>query len=242
MSTSLRGNGFRIAIVEHQRLFAEALQVALERDGYTTLRVDPSETRGAMSQAVAAVHQFRADTALVNIDSRAQQEGAGLISSLAQSGTAVVVVTGCTDRRWWGACLYLGAVTVLSKQQPLAEVMATLHRVCRGLPVLARPERERLVRIWQEQRLEQEELRARLARLSTRERDVLAQLALGRTVSEIAASRTVAPSTVRTQVKAILAKLEVSSQLAAVGIVHSLGWGRAVAEEIPRDPAGPHHP
>ena len=31
-------------------------------------------------------------------------------------------------------------------------------------------------------------------------------------------------STVRTQVKSILAKLQVSSQLTAVGLAHELGW------------------
>jgi DNA-binding NarL/FixJ family response regulator len=34
----------------------------------------------------------------------------------------------------------------------------------------------------------------------------------------------VAEATVRTQVKSILAKLEVSSQLAAVGLAHRVGW------------------
>ena len=33
-----------------------------------------------------------------------------------------------------------------------------------------------------------------------------------------------AEATVRTQVKSILAKLEVTSQLAAVGLAHRVGW------------------
>ncbi len=46
----------------------------------------------------------------------------------------------------------------------------------------------------------------------------------GRTVREIANLSVVSEATVRTQVKSILAKLEVSSQLAAVGLAHSIGW------------------
>ena len=46
----------------------------------------------------------------------------------------------------------------------------------------------------------------------------------GRTVREIANLSVVSEATVRTQVKSILAKLEVSSQLAAVGLAHSVGW------------------
>lgn len=46
----------------------------------------------------------------------------------------------------------------------------------------------------------------------------------GRTVREIAIDGVVSEATVRTQVKAILAKLEVTSQLAAVGLAHRVGW------------------
>ena len=50
------------------------------------------------------------------------------------------------------------------------------------------------------------------------------------TVRAIAQDSVVSEATVRTQVKSILGKLEVSSQLAAVGLAHRMGWhgGRAV--------------
>ena len=67
-------------------------------------------------------------------------------------------------------------------------------------------------------------MQARLDLLTTREREVLAHLMLGRTVREIAARSVVSEATVRTQVKSILAKLEVTSQLAAVGLAHHVGW------------------
>jgi DNA-binding NarL/FixJ family response regulator len=57
-----------------------------------------------------------------------------------------------------------------------------------------------------------------------REREVLAHLMKGRTVREIAVSGVVSEATVRTQVKAILAKLDVTSQIAAVGLAHQVGW------------------
>jgi hypothetical protein len=46
----------------------------------------------------------------------------------------------------------------------------------------------------------------------------------GQQVSEIARSRFVSESTVRTQVKSVLAKLQVRSQLSAVGLAHAVGW------------------
>lgn len=46
----------------------------------------------------------------------------------------------------------------------------------------------------------------------------------GAQVREIARESVVSEATVRTQVKAILAKLELSSQLAAVGAAYRVGW------------------
>jgi DNA-binding NarL/FixJ family response regulator len=43
-------------------------------------------------------------------------------------------------------------------------------------------------------------------------------------VREVARHSNTAEATVRTQVKSILGKLEVSSQLAAVGLAYQVGW------------------
>jgi len=51
----------------------------------------------------------------------------------------------------------------------------------------------------------------------------------GRPVREIAQRSYVSEATVRTQVKSILAKLEVTSQLAAVGAAHETDWRPPVA-------------
>ena len=57
-----------------------------------------------------------------------------------------------------------------------------------------------------------------------RETEVLGHLMKGRAVRQIAERGAVSEATVRTQVKSILAKLEVTSQLAAVGVAHRVGW------------------
>jgi DNA-binding NarL/FixJ family response regulator len=60
--------------------------------------------------------------------------------------------------------------------------------------------------------------------LSRREREVLGELMTGATVTDIARSAYVSEATVRTQVKSIRTKLDVSSQLAAVGIAIRAHW------------------
>ena len=117
-----------------------------------------------------------------------------------------------------------GARKVLSKSQPLRDILATVRRIIAGLPVMDREEREELLTEWARQRVEAQGLRERLDQLTVRESEVLGHLMKGRAVREIAGLSVVSEATVRTQVKSILAKLEVSSQLAAVGMAHEIGW------------------
>ena len=102
--------------------------------------------------------------------------------------------------------------------------MSVVRKLHLGLPVMDHEEREQLLRTWHEQRSHEQVVRRRLALLTAREREVLGHLMEGRQVREISRARFVSDATVRTQVKAILAKLEVSSQLAAVGLARSVGW------------------
>jgi DNA-binding NarL/FixJ family response regulator len=89
---------------------------------------------------------------------------------------------------------------------------------------MTREEREELLEAWVTERSHLVGMQGRLDQLTVREREVLAHLMRGRTVREIATVGVVSEATVRTQVKAILAKLDVSSQIAAVGLAHQVGW------------------
>jgi DNA-binding NarL/FixJ family response regulator len=161
---------------------------------------------------------------LLDLDLGRFGDGVRLISPLARTGINVVVVTASTDRGRWGEAIRCGARTVLSKGQPLNTVLATVRRINAGLPVMTFEEREDLLRAWHQQRSELQETTAKLAMLTTRESQVLGQLMQGRNVHDIAVLFVVSEATVRTQVKSILAKLGVSSQLAAVGLAHQVGW------------------
>jgi two-component system, NarL family, nitrate/nitrite response regulator NarL len=57
-----------------------------------------------------------------------------------------------------------------------------------------------------------------------REAEVLRGLIEGRSVDELAQEAFVSIATVRSQVRAILRKLGVTSQLAAVGLARRAGW------------------
>jgi two-component system nitrate/nitrite response regulator NarL len=211
-------------IIEDHVLFAESLDLALSRAGYEVRQVEVPSSPGRSANLLAHVARSRPGIVLLDLDLGRFGDGARLIPSLVQSGAAVVVVTADLDRARWGQCLAQGARTTLSKTENLNMILAVLRRIDRGLPVLGLDEREQLLAAWHERRVQRQQIRGRLDQLTVREAEVLGNLMLGRTVREIAARAFVSEATVRTQVKSVLAKLGVSSQLAAVGLAHEVEW------------------
>jgi DNA-binding NarL/FixJ family response regulator len=214
----------RIVIVEDHVLFAESLDLALSVEGYDVRRVDVPDDGTNPGPLVTTLLRLRPRIVLLDLDLGSFGDGVRLIAPLAKAGVNVVVVTASADRGRWGEALRNGARATLSKAQPLNDILATVRRINAGLPVMAHEEREELLRLWHEQRRETEGIQERFTQLTSREAQVLGHLMLGHTVHDIAAASVVSEATVRTQVKSILAKLRVSSQLAAVGLAHQIGW------------------
>jgi len=214
----------RVVIVDDHVTIAEALELALSVEGYDVRRVAVPESPGSPTGLVTTIVRLRPTVVLLNLDLGPFGDGARLVAPLAEQGVDVVVLTGQTDRARWGEVLARGARVVVSKSQPLNDLLATVRRIHQGLPVLDRLERDRLVDTWLERRSHHGVVRDRLGLLTSREREVLGELMRGHAVREIAARGVVSEATVRTQVKSILGKLEVSSQLAAVGLAHKIGW------------------
>jgi DNA-binding NarL/FixJ family response regulator len=214
----------RVLIIDDHALFAEALELALSLEGYDVRRLPQPQTVCSPNGLLAAAIRTRPRIVLLDLDLGEHIDGARMIAPLTATGAQVVVVTGSADRSRWGECLRHGARKAMPKTQALNEVLSVVRRINQGLPVMDRTEREELLRLWHEQRQEREAMVERLMLLTKREQEVLLHLMKGRQVREIAALSVVSEATVRTQVKSILAKLEVSSQIAAVGLAHRVGW------------------
>jgi DNA-binding NarL/FixJ family response regulator len=214
----------RIAIVEDHVLFAESLDLALSVEGYDVRRVDVPEDGVGTGALLSTLVRLKPRIVLLDLDLGGFGDGVRLISPLAKAGVNVVVVTASADRSRWGEALRYGARATLSKSQPLNDILATVRRINAGLPVMTHEQREELLRLWHEQRRETQGIHERFGQLTAREMQVLGHLMLGHSVHDIAVASVVSEATVRTQVKSILAKLHVSSQLAAVGLAHQIGW------------------
>jgi DNA-binding NarL/FixJ family response regulator len=214
----------RVLIIEDHTLFAESLELALSLEGYDVRRLALPEVGGSMATLRSTALRSNARIVLLDLDLGRFGDGMTLIAPLARSGANVVVVTASADHGRWGACVRQGARKVLSKGRPLQETLSTVRRLHQGLPVMTSDELERLLDAWRSERMVTDDMRRRLELLTPREKQVLGSLIDGNNVREIARTSVVSEATVRTQVKSILGKLEVSSQLAAVGLAHHVGW------------------
>jgi len=214
----------RIVIVEDHVLFAESLELVLSVEGYDVRRMPVPANASSPATVLAAIVRQRPRIALLDLDLGGFGDGVRLIGPLTKAGINVVVVTAATDLARWGEALRHGARTVLPKSRPLNEILSTVRRINQGLLVMDVERRESLLQEWHQRRAELQDLQAKIALLTAREAQVLGELMEGHGVQEIAATSVVSEATVRTQVKSILAKLEVSSQLAAVGLAYHLGW------------------
>ena len=211
-------------IIDDHRLFAESLELALSLEGYDSRRLELPDEGGSMATLRSLALRANPRTVLLDLDLGRFGDGVNLIAPLARAHANVVVLTASEDLGRWGGCMRLGARKVLPKSGALQQALATVRRLHQGLPVTSREELEQMLDEWARQRQVNDDLRRRLDLLTPREREVLGALITGRTVRAISQESVVSEATVRTQVKSILSKLEVSSQLAAVGMAHQVGW------------------
>lgn len=214
----------RVLIIDDHVLFAESLELALSLEGYDVRRLELPAEGGSLATLRSLALRANPRTVLLDLDLGRFGDGVNLIGPLAKAGINVVVLTASEELGRWGGCMRLGARRVLPKSGALQQALATVRRLHQGLPVTSRDELETLLDAWARERQAHDDLRRRLDLLTPRERQVLGALIEGRTVRAISQESVVSEATVRTQVKSILNKLEVSSQLAAVGMANQVGW------------------
>ena len=209
-----------VLVIDDHDLYSDAVCVALRLQGFDVARL----YLATCGEPLAAALRERPGLVLADLDLGPYGDGTDLIVPLTVSGIDVVVVTASRDPAEWGGCLQRGAKAVLGKSGTLDTMVEVVRRLFEGLPAMPRDERDRLIATWREERQGSDATRDRFARLTSRERQVLRDLLEGMVVHEIAGVDVVSEATVRTQVKSILAKLEVSSQLGAVVLAHRVGW------------------
>ena len=181
------------------------------------------------SSAVAGTEAIEAarDGAALIVDGVLDAEDRPLEACIARCrsmGAPVVVVFCAVDALAAARWIEIGASAVLTHAAPLAEVEDTLQRLARNETVLGVSVREGLLSRLRTQRQSDAERNALFTGLTRREAQVLRELALGTSPEEVARTSFVSLNTVRTQIRGILAKLGVTSVVAAVALAYRTGW------------------
>lgn len=195
----------RVLVVDDHKLFAEAVQLALEKHAMDVVVATTAD------EAVAAAAGHGPDVVLLDIglpDRSGLQLGRELLE--AHPDAKIVIVTSLEDQRALQEAVKLGFHGFLTKDTKLPQLVRAIRDVAEGQLVV--PHRLTIRR----RNGESEEVALLASQLTPREREVLSLLVAGSNSTEIARALTVSPNTVRTHVQSILAKLQVHSRLEAV--------------------------
>lgn len=174
------------------------------------------------------------DLELGRDETGARIDGVSLVAPLCAARWWVLLLVDRPGGDLVGAALAAGASGWVPKTAPLPTLVAAISDTVTGRPVNAPARREQLIELHHRRERERDEVPAGLARLTAREREVLALMAAGHRARAIAEQFVVSVATVRTQIRAVLTKLEVGSQLEAVAV-----YARAGAATVPTPPPRP---
>jgi len=209
----------RIAIVEDHRLLGETVGLALELEGFAVIVPDLIDELTLLG----AVAPDPNTLVLLDLDLGPLGDATRFIPRYVAAGAAVLVVSGARDRMRFAATLEAGALGYLSKDTAFDDLLETIRRAAAGDAVIDPNDRYQMLADLRVHRSAERSELAPFESLTPRERQVLVELSAGKSVEAIAGEWVVSPATVRTQVRGILTKLDVSSQLAAVAKAHAAG-------------------
>ncbi len=214
--------GTRVLIVEDHDLLAHSLAFALRADGMAVEVVLEDTTR---EDILATAEHFAPDVVLLDLNlGAALGSGLPLVGPLRGLGTAVVMLTGTTDRVKLAECIEAGAIGIVNKGESFDRLVEAVKEATELQSLLTPAQREDLLAELRRQRHEERQRLAAFERLTAREQQVLAALMEGKSAEGIAEESFVSLATVRSQIRSVLMKLGVNSQLGAVALARRSGW------------------
>lgn len=223
----------RVLIIDDHPLVATGLRLALDARGWTAEVATGTTQESILDRA----RSFEPDCVLLDLHLGHLGTGLDLIEPLVALGSKVVMLTAESSHSALAECLEAGAVCWVGKDVFVDNVVTTLEEVMAGGSPVGRTLRESLLADLRASREARMRAVSCFDALTDRERCVLRGLMDGLSADEIAESDFVALSTVRSQIRAVLRKLGVGSQLAAVALAYRSGWnptGAAADEQLPR--------
>ena len=140
-----------------------------------------------------------------------------VVRVVATFGAQCLLLTSTPKGPSWGAVLLAGAGSVLHSEAPVDHLAREIRRIASGSVWKGR-QRATLVQEWRDHLAVAADRRRRMALLTPRESTVLGLLHDGTPVDGIADLLAVGEATISAQVRRILRKLQLDTQLAAVAM------------------------
>lgn len=215
-----------VVVLSDQALIADAVAAALVEAGVEAFSVGD---RAWQASVVRAHKGLAASVGIALLEVEATEAVAAARRLMAgEPALSWIVLTGAPEGRLWEDMVRAGAARVMERTTGLGTLLAAIQEVDDEAtrPAPANPA--------EATRAERSD--PSFADLTTAEREVLEGLYAGQGVAEIAAARGVTVATARHQVRAILRKMGVRSQLAAVARYAELRdrpGGRAPSDRLP---------
>jgi DNA-binding NarL/FixJ family response regulator len=208
-----------VLIVDDHDLVAMSLALCLRSEGLHAQRHAVRSRDGILT----AVATLVPGVVLLDLDlgrgpDGAPIDGSTLVAHLCRTGWRVIALSTTDDEPRIGRALAAGALASVPKTAALSLLITVIRRATQGVEVM-RPERRRyFIAQYRRQQEQGRTVGLLLERLTERERAVLERLARGRRAQSISEEFGVSLATTRTQIRAVLHKLEVTSQLEAVAL------------------------
>lgn len=210
----------RALVIEDHALLGQVLVASLEQEGIKAYLTDGPTLDDILSAAL----EFRPNLALLDLDLGEAGDGRDLIAPLRDMDIEIILVTGSRNSVQIAEALEAGARGVVHKDKSFASLRDAIRAVMAGESGEYDADRQDLLSELRRHREARTRTLAPFQRLTAREKDVLGELSRGKSATAIAEDAYVSLSTVRSQIRSVLLKLGVSSQLAAVARANESGW------------------
>jgi len=206
-----------LLICDDHRLLTDALVNIVGFDDGIKLVADPVDNG---QDAIALCAEHRPDVVMMDIDLRGDLDGIEATRRIKKVSplTNVVVVSGQRRPTVLVEAVEAGAAGFLDKNTAVDDLLATIRAAAAGEVLVDPAVLASLLPRLAAERQSTQDVNARLARLTAREREVLGLMAAGCRNDAIAARLVISTPTVRTHAQNILLKLGVHSQLEAVAL------------------------
>ena len=203
-------------------LFTDALAIAMDSEPSVRLISKPL----SLDEALELCKDQRPEVVLLEASEMSERSVRGSVRILAQACDEVPVILLAdseVDDSFLVAGMEAGARGIVDGTARIGEVVGAVQAAAAGHRVVDQERFVNAVEVTARLREGERKRTELLGLLSEREREILAELDRGLRNSDIAERLTISPRTVEKHVHNILAKLQVSSRLAAVALARELG-------------------